>query len=77
MDLDPAFVTLAHDPQTSGGLLAAVPERCLDPVLEDLNAAGVSAWRIGHVETGEGSSSDRRAWTGSPRRRVQRSGGSP
>ena len=52
--LDPAFVTLAHDPQTSGGLLAAVPERSLDPVLEDLNAAGVSAWRIGHVETGEG-----------------------
>ena len=50
--LDPALVTLAHDPQTSGGLLAV--GTVARSLLDDLDAAGVSAWRIGHVETGEG-----------------------
>ena len=44
------LVVLAHDPQTSGGLLAAVPEAALDAVERDLAAAGVSAWRVGRVE---------------------------
>ena len=48
------LVTLAHDPQTSGGLLAAVSRDRLDRVLSDLDDAGVSAWRVGHVAEGSG-----------------------
>jgi len=43
-------VTLAHDPQTSGGLLAAVAPSRADAVRADLIAAGVEAWSVGHVE---------------------------
>ena len=50
----PALVALAHDPQTSGGLLAAVPPSDLDAVEADLAAAGVPSWRVGRVEAGEG-----------------------
>jgi selenide, water dikinase len=46
----PEVVTLAHDPQTSGGLLASVPQRLLAAVETDLAAAGVESWRVGHVE---------------------------
>lgn len=46
----PALVALAHDPQTSGGLLAAVPAAILGAVEADLAAAGVRAWRVGSVE---------------------------
>ena len=53
-DVEPALVALAHDPQTSGGLLAAVPASALAAVEADLAAAGVSAWRVGSVEAGEG-----------------------
>ena len=52
----PEHVALAHDPQTSGGLLAAVPAAILGAVEADLAAAGVEAWRVGVVEalgTGE------------------------
>lgn len=52
--VDPERVTLAHDPQTSGGLLAAVPRDRVDRVLSDLDEAGVSAWRVGHVVEGSG-----------------------
>jgi selenide, water dikinase len=46
----PELLALAHDPQTSGGLLAAVtPDRVAD-VRSGLAAAGVEAWRIGRVE---------------------------
>jgi len=48
----PEIVTLAHDPQTSGGLLAAVPADDLDDTIRALDAAGVEAWRIGRVKTG-------------------------
>ena len=43
-------VTLAHDPQTSGGLLAAVPADRLADVESDLRASGVDVWRVGRVE---------------------------
>jgi selenide,water dikinase len=45
-----ALVTLAHDPQTSGGLLAAIPADRMAAVEADLAAAGVEAWRVGRVE---------------------------
>jgi selenide,water dikinase len=48
------FVTLAHDPQTSGGLLAAIPNDGLEAVERALVAAGVDHWRVGHVEAGSG-----------------------
>jgi selenide,water dikinase len=50
----PEFVTLAHDPQTSGGLLAAIPLDELETVETDFDARGVSHWRVGHVQQGEG-----------------------
>jgi selenide,water dikinase len=49
-DVPPELVTLAHDPQTSGGLLAAIPPDRLASVEADLAAAGVAPWRIGRVE---------------------------
>jgi selenide, water dikinase len=49
----PELVALAHDPQTSGGLLAAVAADDAGAVEADLEAAGVASWRVGHVESGE------------------------
>jgi selenide,water dikinase len=48
------IVALAHDPQTSGGLLAAVPADRLEAVEADLHQAGVPHARIGRVDAGEG-----------------------
>jgi selenophosphate synthase len=45
--------TLAHDPQTSGGLLAAVPPNLVAAVDGALDDAGVERWWIGRVEAGE------------------------
>ena len=50
-----AVAALAHDPQTSGGLLAAVPPSDLVAVTADLAAAGVDHWRVGRVESIDGS----------------------
>ena len=49
-DVRPAVVALAHDPQTSGGLLAAVAPDRLAGVRGALNAAGVAHWLVGRVE---------------------------
>jgi selenide,water dikinase len=48
----PELVTLAHDPQTSGGLLAAVPADLVATVEGAFDAAGVERWWIGRVEAG-------------------------
>ena len=50
----PELVALAHDPQTSGGLLAAIPQDRLAAVESALDRAGVDYWRIGRVESGVG-----------------------
>ena len=43
----PDLVTLAHDPQTSGGLLAAVPPDRVADVEAAFDAAGVERWWVG------------------------------
>ena len=43
-------VVLAHDPQTSGGLLAAIAPREVDGVRRALDTAGVESWVVGTVE---------------------------
>ncbi len=44
------IITLAHDPQTSGGLLAAIAGERLDAIESALDHADVPHWRIGLVE---------------------------
>jgi selenide, water dikinase len=51
-DLPPAIASLVADPQTSGGLLAAIPPENVDRVLRDLLYAGYQAARVGSVMTG-------------------------
>jgi selenide, water dikinase len=51
--VNPALVTLAHDPQTSGGLLATVPADRAGVVEAALESAGVACWWIGKVEAGQ------------------------
>jgi selenide,water dikinase len=51
--LSPELATLAFDPQTSGGLLAAVPSDLRDGVDAALRDANVERWWIGRVESGE------------------------
>jgi selenide,water dikinase len=53
-DIAPELVTLAHDPQTSGGLLAAIPPEFVADVERELERTGVEAWRVGSVEEGRG-----------------------
>jgi selenide,water dikinase len=53
-DVSASLVTLAHDPQTSGGLLAAVPPGVLAAVEAAFDSAGVASWRVGRVEDGAG-----------------------
>jgi selenide,water dikinase len=49
----PELVTLAHDPQTSGGLLAAIPRAAVKDLHRALEAAGVRHWAVGRVEASE------------------------
>src|SRR5207247_2172121 len=44
------LVALAHDPQTSGGLLAAIPPDRWEVVRGALDIAGVEHWVVGCVE---------------------------
>ncbi|MEO8468396.1 MAG: selenide, water dikinase SelD [Chloroflexota bacterium] len=55
MGVGPEIVVLAHDPQTSGGLLAAVPPDQLDAVVAGLVARAVPNWLVGRVETASAS----------------------
>ena len=43
-------VVLAHDPQTSGGLLAAVAPDDIDGLVAGLDFRGVPSWLVGRVE---------------------------
>jgi selenide,water dikinase len=47
--LDPRIVQLMHDPQTSGGLLAAIDAEYAVRAEAEMRAAGVDAVRIGRV----------------------------
>jgi selenide,water dikinase len=51
----PELVALAHDPQTSGGLLAAIPAADAHMVITELEAAGAGAWIVGRVEAPAGA----------------------
>jgi selenide, water dikinase len=44
------LIVLAHDPQTSGGLLAAVSQDRLAEVRAGLTGAGVDHWLVGQVD---------------------------
>ncbi len=46
----PELVTLAHDPQTSGGLLAAIPRDTVKALHKDLVESGIEHWAVGRVE---------------------------
>jgi selenide,water dikinase len=52
--VSPELVSLAHDPQTSGGLLASVGAGEADGLMASLESAGVEAFRVGWVEPGSG-----------------------
>ncbi len=54
--VDEEAVALAHDPQTSGGLLAAIPRERAVEVLGAVVDAGVDAWVIGRVESADAGS---------------------
>jgi selenide,water dikinase len=49
----PDLVTLAHDPQTSGGLLAAIPRDAVKDLHKALIDAGLDHWPLGHVEASD------------------------
>ena len=49
----PELVALAHDPQTSGGILAAVPAERAETIAEVLRIAGIPCRLIGRVEAGD------------------------
>ena len=52
-DIAPKLVALAHDPQTSGGILAAVSPEQVAAVEAAFDEAGVERWWIGVVESGD------------------------
>jgi selenide,water dikinase len=52
-DMTEDLVTIAHDPQTSGGLLAAVDPERVDALEAAFDDAGVERWWIGGVAAGE------------------------
>jgi selenide, water dikinase len=56
LDVPPELVVLAHDPQTSGGLLAAIPPGAVESVEAALAVAGVDSWRVGEVQASDSPS---------------------
>lgn len=53
-DLAPEWESLLFDPQTSGGLLFAVPPEKLEKFLAELKSNQTAHWEIGHVVAGDG-----------------------
>ena len=45
---------LVHDPQTSGGLLAAVPADIVDKLIDQAEKQEIPLWRVGEVAEGSG-----------------------
>ncbi len=52
-DVEPSLLRLLHDPQTSGGLLMAVPAERAEALDHAATAEHGPLWRIGVVEAGE------------------------
>ena len=52
-DVPPDLITIAHDPQTSGGLLASVAPDRIEALEAAFEAARVDHWWIGNVTAGE------------------------
>jgi selenide, water dikinase len=50
--IDPLLVDIAFDPQTSGGLLAAVDSGAAGAIVSRLSAVGAGGAVIGHVRKG-------------------------
>jgi len=46
-------LALAHDPQTSGGLLAAIGAEALPALRREFDDAGIEHWVVGHVEAAQ------------------------
>lgn len=51
-DVDPVLLDLLHDPQTSGGLLLAAPADLLPGLRRELDARGVTHWRVERITGG-------------------------
>jgi selenide,water dikinase len=52
--IDSRLVALLHDPQTSGGLLAALDPSFAARAAEAFRAAGVAAWQVGTLAPAAG-----------------------
>ncbi len=53
-DVPPELDALVFDPQTSGGLLMALPESAARAVVATLQGDGLGGWIVGHVAEGSG-----------------------
>jgi selenide,water dikinase len=49
-NVSPELLALAHDPQTSGGLLASIPQGLVDATKEAFERVDVPYWVVGFVE---------------------------
>jgi selenide,water dikinase len=53
-EIEEEMAQLLYTPETSGGLLVAVPPERLDRLMQRFDAAGHSCWMIGEVVEGQG-----------------------